>query len=209
MTNHVTRLTPPVRMTRVQPPDLDWTWAGWVVYRAELVLELYIQGRSVDEVSAVTGCSVADVQELVRTAGVERSARAEYEVAAWRRASRLMLARIVRTDLLYAWVAGHEPEDLAAKYGVPADVMWEVIDAELAHTSRRGLAYRPLDLPPIEPLPCTAVTCWYGCAKECAGPVAERLSPVHSWPPTARLSKAVTVSPDGQAAWTVLEAPPD
>lgn len=137
MTNRATRLTAPVHMTRVQPDDLAWTWVEAFAYNAELVLELYIQGRSFDQVADVTGWPVNMIQELARSAGVERSARREYEVAAWRAASRQMLTKLVRTDLLYAWLDGCEVEQLAVKYGTPADIMWEVIAGAIGFR-RRG-----------------------------------------------------------------------
>lgn len=63
-----------MRMTHF-PPPLDCTWEQFLAYEAELVLELYIQGRSFGEVAEIAECSIEDVRDMARIAGVQRLPR--------------------------------------------------------------------------------------------------------------------------------------
>lgn len=212
MTKHVARLSPPVRMTHFSPP-LDCTGEQFLTYEAELMLELYIQGRSFSEVAAIAECSAEDVREMARIAGVQRHPWADHVLAQWRSASRRKLARTARIDLLYAWIDGAEPEDLADKYDVPADLMWEAIASEMAKTTRKDLRQRPTARPRNEPVHCVDV-CDFACTHRCGRTTHTHgdprvdgtyVKPAPSpWPPIGRVNPAVTVGMDGHAAWRYL-----
>lgn len=209
MTKRFTRLSPPVRMIDFSPP-LDCTWQQFLIYEAELVLELYIQGRSFDEVAEIAGCSADDVREMARITGVRRPLGADHVLAQWRAASQRKLAQTARTDLLYAWMDGAEPEDLADKYDVPADLMWDAIADEMAKTTRKDLLRRPTARPPTKPVHCVDV-CDFACTHRCGftthangGPYVDGtyVRPSSSpWPPKGRVNPSVTVGMDGRAAW--------
>ena len=210
---------PPRPMARMQPENLDWSWRDVVVYNAELVLELYVQGRSYDEVEAVTGYPADDIRALALAAGVARPHRVEEVVAAWRSAARARLRRICRMNLLFAWVDGMEVEDLAAAHNVPADLLWDLIAGEMARVNRRQtltvrtLAGRPQDRPV-----CAGRACLYGCARTCAStliPPAEPSEPDTrtlldpAWPPRAELSDQIVVNDDGTVSWKWFSRRPD
>ncbi|WP_409495991.1 hypothetical protein [Amycolatopsis sp. cmx-11-12] len=174
-----------------------------------MVLELYIQGRSYREVEEVTGYSQDHVRELARSADAERHPHEDLVIASWRVASRARLSRMPAADLMYAWMDGAEPEDLADKYNVPADLLWDVISAEIAKTTRKSLRRRPIVRSPIKPLDCLD-TCDFACVQTCAytiqgtgaqdSPPRPDLSP--NWPPQARLNLAIAIDPRGRANWT-------
>ena len=210
---------PPQPMARVQPEDLDWSWRDVWVYNAELVLELYVQGRSYDEVEAVTGYPADDVRALALAAGVARPHRVEEVVAAWRAAARARLRKVHRMNLLFAWVDGIEVEDLAAAHAVPADLLWDLIAGEMARVNRRQtltvrtLAGRPQDRPV-----CAGRACLYGCARTCAATVIPPAEPSEpdtrtprgpAWPPRADLSDQIAVNNDGTVSWKWFSRRPD
>ena len=161
---------PPEPMSRVQPETLDWSWTDHIVYTAELVLELYVQGRSYDEVAAVTGYPADDIRAMALAAGVARPHRVEHAIAAWRTASRARLRNVHRMTLLIAWIDGAEVDDLAAAHRVPADMLWDLIDAECARTDRRHLTNQPLGTrgPGYPPPHCAGIACLFGCSHVCA-----------------------------------------
>lgn len=200
-----------LRMTSVQPEGLDWSWEQTVVYQVELVVELYVQGRSINEVAAVTGYPRDDVRAWVLAAGALRPARVERVIATWRRAAHARLRKLSRTDLLHAWVDGIDVETLAERHGVPADLMWELIAEEMAKATRMQLsAYRPRSRRAGDPLPC-AETCPYGCVSTCAAvlrrPDDKPSTHRNTWPPSARLVAGVTVAAAGGLAWSRWDSP--
>jgi hypothetical protein len=67
----------PEPMSRVQPEDLGWSWTEQHVYTAELIVDLYNQGRSYTEVAAVTGYPADDIRAMVLAAGTARPLRVD------------------------------------------------------------------------------------------------------------------------------------
>lgn len=208
----------PQPMARVQPEDLDWSWQDAVVYNAELVLELYIQGRSYDEVATVTGYPANEVRALALAAGVARPHRVEEVVAAWRAAARARLSKVHSMNLLFAWVDGYEVEDIAAAHNVPADMLWDLIASELARLdSKRRLTVRPIGGRPERRVPCAARVCLYGCAHACSATVlpaeppepATRALPGPAWPPRTDLGDQIVLNDDGTVSWKWLSRRPD
>ena len=209
----------PEPMLRVQPEDLGWSWTDQHVYTAELMVDLYNQGRSYTEVAAVTGYPADDIRAMVLAAGSARPLRVDEVYAAWRDRSRETLAKMNRTSLLLAWIDGAEADDLAVVHNVPADLLWDLIAAEMARLTPRALAYltqhRPHRLPA-----CTATACRFGCAHTCAAtlphPAAtecghhagrlcdNRASSGTPWPPHAAfgdIGDRITLNDDGTVTW--------
>lgn len=204
---------PPEPMIRVQPENLDWSWQDIATYNAELVVELYVQGRSYDEVQEVTGYPADDVRAMALAARVTRPHQVERANTEWRAASRERLRRVHRMDLLYAWLdsadGGIEVDDIARAHNVPADMLWDLISAEFARVdSRRTLTVRPFGGGPIRP-PCAGITCVFGCTRTCAVTVVPAESPDPAvnkqpgpgWPPRADLSDQIAINDDGTVSW--------
>lgn len=200
-------------MTALPPEDLDWDETDYRRYEAELVLELYLQGRTYQEVSNVTDCPAATVRELARMVGLMRAPGEDIVLSRWRSAARAKLATMPRAELVHAWMDGAEPEELANRHGVPADLMWDLIADEMARMTRRDLRRRPVHRAPREPLTC-AGTCTFACTGWCAltartsdgaKPPGSELAPNaqtrHSNPPSGRISGTISFSPSGRAIW--------
>lgn len=96
-------------------------------YLDALVLDLYRQGRSLREVSDLTGCAEDLVHELATEAGVLRSPSDSTRLFNSRRVHRTNLARMDLRPQAARWIRGAEIEELAAEVGVPADLMWDAL----------------------------------------------------------------------------------
>jgi hypothetical protein len=215
----------PEPMRRVQPEDLGWSWTEQHVYTAELIVDLYNQGRSYAEVAAVTGYPADDIRAMVLAAGTARPPRVDDIYTAWRDRSRQTLAKMNRTSLLLAWIDGAEVDDLAVAHNVPADLLWDLIAAEIARMTPRALAYLTQHRPPGRTA-CAATTCLHACAHTCAAtlPDPDTTDPGHHtgrlydnstssatpWPPHAdlgALGDRITLNDNGTVTWKTFANP--
>jgi hypothetical protein len=105
---------PPEPMTRVQPEDLDWSWKDIAAYHAELAVELYVQGRSYDEVQDVTGYPADDVRAMALAAGVARPQQVDHVNTEWRATSRERLSDQFRMSWRVGFVGGVGRSKIAA-----------------------------------------------------------------------------------------------
>jgi hypothetical protein len=212
----------PAPMARVQPEGLDWSWQEALVYDAEVVLELYVQGRSVVEVAAVTGYPADRIWAWAVAAGVARPEQVETVIAAQRSAARQRFRKVDRLDLLCAWVDGIEVEELAAIHSAPPDLVWDLIAGEMTRLGdRRKLGLRPDRRLGNSPA-CGMGMCRHACTRTCAGRLPSAPTPDESaidgmdsvanrasWPPTARLEPDFTLSHFGKVIRNRPASAPD
>ena len=166
------------RMTWLPPDDLNWGFLGWYVYVSDLTVELYVQGKSLEEVADLTGRPVKEVSELTWAADVLRSIPANAVIGEQRARARAVLARLNIRFMAVRWAAGVETETLAAENAVPADLMWAALARELS----RGPAYDARDRM------CLRRKCSNACIGGCAlkSPAGDYAPSGHGWPPGLR-----------------------
>jgi hypothetical protein len=130
-----------------------------------------------------------------------------------------------RTSLLFAWIDGTEADDLAVAHNVPADLLWDLIAAEMARMTPRALAYLTQHRPHRQPA-CAATACRFGCAHTCAATLPDtvttdashhagrlydtRASSGTPWPPHAGLGDLgdrITINDDGTVTWKTFANP--
>ena len=122
----------------------------------DLLVELYRQGRSAQEVADLTGRSVEVVRRLAHKAGVIRSQKEGAGLAVARRSTRARLARLDLRPQARRWMDGVEVEELAAELTVPADLLWDALTDVLAVLS------------PNARTNCAASRCRFACVAVCA-----------------------------------------
>ena len=208
---------PPPPMARVQPEELDWSWQDAAAYNAELVVELYVQGRSYAEVETATGVPADDVRAMALVAGVARPHQVEQVNAAWRAAARAKLRKVCRMDLVLAWIDDIDVTVLADAHNVSADILWDLIADELARLNRRKLTVPPFGGHARSRPECAGIVCLYGCTWTCAATIRlsepvdpyTRAQPGRSWPPQADLDDQLAFNDDGTVTWRWLGTPCD
>ena len=100
----------------------------WVERLRELVIALYVQGRSARDVSTlVETVSFREVTRIVREAGITRGPSEAASFAAERKTARDAIARADLTRLAARWIRGAEVEDLAAERFWPPDLLWDAL----------------------------------------------------------------------------------
>lgn len=198
-------LTVKPRMTWHPPDDLNWGVLGWYMYVSDLAVELYVQGKSADEVADITGRPVKEIIELAWAADVLRSRAANSVLNEQRARARAVLARLDIRALVARWLTGAETEMLAAEHAVPADMMWEAL--------ARGLSRGPTD-DALDEM-CVRRKCLSACVTRCAliAPADDFAPSGHGWlpglrdkqthahpVPAGKLSPEVIVEPDSRRA---------
>ncbi len=207
-----------VHARRLPPEDADsgadWD-AGWDEtefrgHEAELVLELYLQGRAYHEVADLTGYPVGVVRELARLVGMMRDPEEDERLELWRTRARTALATMTREQLVFPWIDGAEPEELARQYRFPPDLVWEAIARQMASIGSRSV------LNNHRPPPSCVLTCDFACTRRCAYTVptsgnGRPIDDIEPRPgneppsrgalPQGRLRPEITIDPDGHATW--------
>ena len=120
------------RMTWLPPDDMNWGVIGYYVYVSDLAVDLYVQGKSLDEVADLIGRSIKEVAELTWAADVLRSTAAQGVLNERRARARAVLARSNIRALAVRWMSGVEVEALARERDVPPDLMWDALAHELS-----------------------------------------------------------------------------
>lgn len=122
----------------------------------DLLVALYWQGRSSQEVADLTGRSVEVVRRLARKARVIRSQKDGARLAVIRRSTRARLAQLDLRPQARRWMEGAEAEELAAELVVPADLLWDALADLLAVMS------------PDAREDCAVGRCRFACVAACA-----------------------------------------
>jgi transcriptional regulator with XRE-family HTH domain len=102
------------------------------VGETRLLLDLYQQGQSTLEIQDRTGRHHGLVRNLVREAGIMRSASENNRLARRRGIHRARLADMDIRSWAQRWLAGAEVEELAAELDVEADLLWDRLAEALA-----------------------------------------------------------------------------
>ena len=105
------------------------------VNEARLLVDLYRQGQSTQEVADLTGRTIGVVRKLVSAAQIMRTRAEGTRLAARRRVARTKLTKIELGPLARRWIEGAEVEELAESCDVPPDVMWDALAEELSRTT--------------------------------------------------------------------------
>lgn len=128
--------------------------------KCELIEALYQQGQSPRDIADLMDVSHGMVRNVVRAAGIMRTAADAQQVASQRKAARSKIAMQDIETLAMLWLRGTEPEVLAEQIQVPADLLWEAVATWLSDRPRGD--------------PTTTQTCDAVCAYSRTGPCATR-----------------------------------
>jgi hypothetical protein len=119
-----------------------------------LLVALYRQGRSITDITQLTGRSRSKIERLLHKANVMRPREEAARLAMHRIAAARRLARIDIQPLAARWIDGAEVETLADEHNIPPDLLWDALAEALS-------AIVPSTLSCIR-------TCPFACTETCA-----------------------------------------